>query len=197
MVTIPLSSSTIHEMGNLEIGLSLLNLTLFIGIGSIIGILLSKFSNFFSMNLAGVITCIGILLYSINISKPPDDLAYIFFIVGTGFGLYIVPIHNLGLEKIPEKIRGIASSMISFSRMTGMIFGLSIMTAFGTSRFSELVSGIQIFTSNSKEQKELMNNINIAGIEVFQELIFGALIFSVIALVLGIIIQIDYLIKKN
>ena len=78
-----------------------------------------------------------------------------------------------------------------------MIFGLSIMTAFGTSRFSELVSGIQIFTSNSKEQKELMNNINIAGIEVFQELIFGALIFSVIALVLGIIIQIDYLIKKN
>ena len=87
--------------------------------------------------------------------------------------------------------------MISFSRMTGMIFGLSIMTAFGTSRFSELVSGIQIFTSNSKEQKELINNINIAGIEVFQELIFGALIFSVIALVLGIIIQIDYLIKKN
>ncbi|MDG2102080.1 MAG: MFS transporter [Dehalococcoidia bacterium] len=197
MVTIPLSSSTIHEMGNLEIGLSLLNLTLFIGVGSIIGILLSKFSNFFSMNLAGVITSIGILLYSINISKPPDDLAYIFFIVGTGFGLYIVPIHNLGLEKIPVKIRGIASSMISFSRMTGMIFGLSIMTAFGTSRFSELVSGIQIFTSNSKEQKELINNINIAGIEVFQELIFGALIFSVIALVLGIIIQIDYLIKKN
>ena len=44
------------------------------------------------------------------ISKLPiswiveDDLAYIFFIVGTGFGLYIVPIHNLGLEKIPEKI---------------------------------------------------------------------------------------------
>ena len=69
MVTIPLSSSTIHEMGNLEIGLSLLNLTLFIGVGSIIGIFLSKFSNFFSMILAGVITSIGILLYSINISN--------------------------------------------------------------------------------------------------------------------------------
>jgi MFS family permease len=197
MVTIPLSSSTIHQMGNLDIGLSLLNLTLFIGIGSVLGIFLAKFSNFFTMNLAGGITSTGILLYSINISKSPDELAYIFFIVGTGFGLYIVPIHNLGLDRIPEKIRGIASSMISFSRMTGMIFGLSIMTAFGTSRFSELVSGIQIFTPNINEQKEVINNINLAGIEVFKELIYGALIFSVIAFVLGIIIQINHLIKKN
>ena len=196
MVTIPLSSSTIHEMGNLDIGLSLLNLTLFIGIGSIIGIFFTKFSNFFTMNLAGVITTIGIFLYSINISKSPDELAYIFYIVGIGFGLYIVPIHNLGLDKIPEEIRGISSSMISFSRMTGMIFGLSIMTAFGTSRFSELVSGIQIFTSNPKEQIELINNINTAGIKVFQELIYGALIFSAIALILGIILQVNYLIKK-
>ena len=123
-------------------------------------------------------------------------LDYIFYIVGIGFGLYIVPIHNLGLDKIPEAIRGISSSMISFSRMTGMIFGLSIMTAFGTSRFSELVSGIQIFTSNPKEQIELINNINTAGIEVFQELIYGALIFSAIALILGIILQVNYLIKK-
>ena len=52
----------------------------------------------------------------------PDELFFIFMIVGLGFGIYIVPIHNAGLNKIPEKIRGISSSMISFSRMIG-IFG--------------------------------------------------------------------------
>jgi len=197
MVTIPLSASTIHEMGNLDIGLSLLNLTLFIGVGSILGIFFTRLSNFFTINLAGIITSIGIFLYSINISKSPNELAYIFFIIGIGYGLYIVPIHNLGLDKIPEKIRGISSSMISFSRMTGMIFGLSIMTTFGTSRFSDLVSGMKIFTSNSEDQKALVNNINLAGIEVFQELIYGALIFSIMAFVLGIILQLNYLLKKN
>ena len=45
MVTIPLSASTIHQMDNLEIGLSLLNLTLFIGVVSILGIFISKLSN--------------------------------------------------------------------------------------------------------------------------------------------------------
>ena len=62
MVTIPLSASTIHQMENLEIGLSLLNLTLFIGVGSILGIFISKLSNFMALMIAGFICSIGISL---------------------------------------------------------------------------------------------------------------------------------------
>ena len=186
MVTIPLSASTIHQMENLEIGLSLLNLTLFIGVGSILGIFISKLSNFIALVISGCICSIGIFLYSLNISEPPNELFFIFMIIGLGFGIYIVPIHNAGLKKIPEKIRGITSSMISFSRMIGMIFGLSIMTTFGTAKFSELVSGTQIFTSNINDQQEMIESINLAGLSVFEELILGALIFSFIALLITV-----------
>ena len=187
MVTIPLSASTIHQMENLEIGLSLLNLTLFIGVGSILGIFISKLSNFMALMIAGFICSIGIFLYSLNISEPPDELFFIFMIIGLGFGIYIVTIHNAGLKKIPEKIRGISSSMISFSRKIGMIFGLSIMTTFGTAKFSELVSGTQIFTSNVNDQQEMIESINLAGLSVFEELILGALIFSFIALFIAVL----------
>ena len=63
----------------------------------------------------------------------------------------------------------------------------SIMTTFGTARFSELVSGIQIFTSNTSDQQEMIESINLAGLSVFEELIFGALIFSLLALFITIL----------
>ena len=198
MVTIPLSASTIYQLDSMSIGFSLLKLTAFIGIGSIIGILINRFSAMFTLILASCLTSAGIFLYSENISTPTNELNIIFYIIGLGYGLFIVPIHNIGLFAINEKIRGITSSMISLSRMLGMIFGLSLMTTIGTARFADLVTGIQVFSLDPTIQTKINQEINLAGLEVFKEILIGSFVFSILTLLTAVYLSFVYLrIKKS
>ena len=192
MVTIPLSASTIYQLDTLVIGLSLLKLTAFIGIGSMIGILTNRFSATFTLILASCLTSVGIFLYSENISTPTNELSMVFFIIGLGYGLFIVPIHNIGLFAINEKIRGITSSMISLSRMLGMIFGLSLMTTIGTARFADLVTGIQVFSLDPTIQTKINQEINFAGLEVFKEILIGSFVFSILTLLAAVYLSFVY-----
>ena len=198
MVTIPLSASTIYQLDNLVIGLSLLKLTAFIGIGSIIGILTNRFSATFTLILASCLTSAGIFLYAENISTPTNELNIIFYIIGLGYGLFIVPIHNIGLYAIKEKIRGITSSMISLSRMLGMIFGLSLMTTIGTARSADLVTGIQVFSLDPTIQAKINQEINLVGLEVFKEILIGSFVFSILTLLTAVYLSLVYVrIKKS
>ena len=198
MVTIPLSASTIYQLDSMSIGFSLLKLTAFIGIGSIIGILINRFSAMFTLILASCLTSAGIFLYSENISTPTNELNIIFYIIGLGYGLFIVPIHNIGLFAINEKIRGITSSMISLSRMLGMIFGLSLMTTIGTARFADLVTGIQVFSLDPTIQTKINQEINFAGLEVFKEILIGSFVFSILTLLTAVYLSFVYIrIKKS
>ena len=198
MVTIPLSASTIYQLDSMSIGFSLLKLTAFIGIGSILGILMNRFSAMFTLILASCLTSAGIFLYSENISTPTNELNIIFYIIGLGYGLFIVPIHNIGLFAINEKIRGITSSMISLSRMLGMIFGLSLMTTIGTARFADLVTGIQVFSLDPTIQTKINQEINFAGLEVFKEILIGSFVFSILTLLTAIYLSFVYIrIKKS
>tara|TARA_B100000676_G_C17964833_1_gene779742 strand:+ start:30 stop:629 length:600 start_codon:yes stop_codon:yes gene_type:complete len=197
MVVIPLSGSTIYQLDNIDIGLSLLKLTAFIGIGSIIGIVISKVSSSLAMIIGSILITLGTFLYSKNLDIPTNEINFIFFIIGIGFGLFIVPIHNAGFHNVKENIRGITSSMISLSRMLGMIFGLSLMTTIGTARFSELVTGIQIFSIDPKIQSRASNEINNAGLEVFIEIIQGAFIFSLAVFISVLMLSYIFEIKKS
>ena len=193
MVVIPLSGSTIYQLDNISIGLSLLKVTAFIGVGSLFGIFFSKISTSLTMILGSIFISMGTFLYSKNLDIPTDQINIIFFIIGIGFGLFIVPIHNTGLHNIGENIRGITSSMISLSRMIGMIFGLSLMTTIGTARFSELVTGIQVFSLDPNVQNKINDNINQAGLEVFNEIMLGAFIFSLLASFSALILSYVYI----
>ncbi|MBA46588.1 MAG: hypothetical protein CL893_00705 [Dehalococcoidia bacterium] len=197
MVIIPLSGSTIYQLESIEVGLSLLKLTAFIGIGSILGILISKINTSLTMIIGSIFISTGIFLYINNLDIPTNQINFIFFIICTGFGLFIVPIHNAGFHNIKEDIRGITSSLISVSRMIGMIFGLSLMTTLGTARFSELVTGIQIFSTDPKIQNTINNEINDAGLEVFIEIMQGAFIFSLATLVSVLLLMYFLEIKKR
>tara|TARA_Y100001970_G_scaffold26149_1_gene31363 strand:- start:3569 stop:5032 length:1464 start_codon:yes stop_codon:yes gene_type:complete len=188
MVIIPLSGSTVFELDSLTIGFSLLKLTAFIGLGSILGIFFTRLSLTFTLILGSILISSGTLIYSNNIETPTNQIDFIFYILGLGFGLFIVPIHNTGLYKISENIRGISSSMISLSRMLGMIFGLSLLTTIGTARFSDLVSGMNLLSLDPDLQQKINNDINTAGIEVFNEIMFGAFIFSIITFTTSIIL---------
>ena len=188
MVIIPLSGSTVFGLDSLTIGLSLLKLTAFIGLGSILGIFITRLSLTLTLILGSILITSGTIIYSNNIETPTNEIDYIFYILGIGFGLFIVPIHNSGLHKISENIRGISSSMISLSRMLGMIFGLSLMTTIGTARFSDLVSGMNILSLDPDIQQKINEDINSAGIEVFNEIMFGAFIFSIITFFTSLIL---------
>lgn len=188
MVIIPLSGSTVFGLDSLTIGLSLLKLTAFIGLGSILGIFLTRLSLTLTLILGSILITSGTIMYSNNIETPTNEIDYIFYILGIGYGLFIVPIHNSGLHKISENIRGISSSMISLSRMLGMIFGLSLMTTIGTARFSDLVSGMNILSLDPDIQQKINKDINSAGIEVFNEIMFGAFIFSIITFFTSLIL---------
>ena len=188
MVIIPLSGSTVFGLDSLTIGLSLLKLTAFIGLGSILGIFLTRLSLTLTLILGSILITSGTIMYSNNIETPTNEIDYIFYILGIGYGLFIVPIHNSGLHKISENIRGISSSMISLSRMLGMIFGLSLMTTIGTARFSDLVSGMNILSLDPDIQQKINEDINSAGIEVFNEIMFGAFIFSIITFFTSLIL---------
>jgi len=197
MVVIPLSGSTLYQLENIEVGLSLLKLTAFIGIGSIIGTIISKFSSSIAMITGSILVTAGTFLYSKNLDIPTNEINYIFFVLGIGFGLFIVPIHNAGFHNVKENIRGITSSMISLSRMIGMIFGLSLMTTIGTARFSELVTGIQIFSIDPIVQNGINNEINNAGLEVFIEIMQGAFIFSLVTFIAVLLLSYVYELKKS
>lgn len=188
MVIIPLSGSTVFGLDSLTIGLSLLKLTAFIGLGSILGIFFTRLSLTLTLILGSILITSGTIMYSNNIETPTNEIDYIFYILGIGYGLFIVPIHNSGLHKISENIRGISSSMISLSRMLGMIFGLSLMTTIGTARFSDLVSGMNILSLDPDIQQKINKDINSAGIEVFNEIMFGAFIFSIITFFTSLIL---------
>ena len=61
----------------------------------------------------------------------------------------VAPVTDQAITKIDEDIKGSASSLLTTSRILGMIICLAILTSIGTLQFYDLLLGIPSFNEQS------------------------------------------------
>ena len=63
-------------------------------------------------------------------------------LVGFGFGLNNAPIMTRALSSVKEYYRGTVASLVTVSRMIGMVLGLAALSAWGVEHFQALTVGL-------------------------------------------------------
>ncbi|MDE0592752.1 MAG: MFS transporter [Dehalococcoidia bacterium] len=185
MVTVPLMAASVFGKSPLEGGLQLLRMTLAIGVGAVIGGVITQRWGARIPSLSGLIlTTAGFLLLSswtIDIAEPA--LTIHLAITGLGLGLLVSPIAETALFGVQDDQSGAASALLSVSRMVGMTAGLAAMTALGTVQFHELVADVPAFSLDPEVQQQIFNSAIDAGVAVFTRFYLYAAILSAVALV--------------
>jgi MFS family permease len=140
LVEIPLYMDTQLNYDAVGAGLALLRLTAFIPVGAIVGgMLAARFGCPLPASMGAALTAAGLWLMHLwpaQVGQGQITLATV--VCGLGFGLVIAPVSTSALNGSPRARAGVASSVITVLRMTGMTVGLAGLTAWGISRFDTL-----------------------------------------------------------
>jgi len=177
LVIVPVMGYTLMELGDVDVGLRLLRLTLAMAIGAIIGGLMCRQLGYRFPTIIGLIlSSTGLFLMSrwtLDIAEP--DLTLHLIIAGLGFGLVISPIATAAINSVTESEYGIASALVMGTRMIGMVIGLAFMNMLGMGHFHVTAADISI--------DEFAEELTPFALGLFQDFFLAAAIVCLIAII--------------
>jgi MFS family permease len=142
LVDIPLFIGTLLTPNPIDAGLALLRLTALIPVGALIGGWLTGRFGCPPVAVLGTLCAAAgfwlMHLWPANVGWEQITMATV--VAGLGFGLVIAPISTSALNASAARQVGVASSVVTALRMTGMILGLAALTSWGLLRFKALVA---------------------------------------------------------
>jgi EmrB/QacA subfamily drug resistance transporter len=189
MVAVPLMAGTVYGESALEGGLRLLRMTVMVGIGALIGGIVTQHIGPRVPALAGILfTVTGFLLMSSwGLDTGDPELTLHLGITGLGFGLLVAPVAESALHRVAGDMRGAASALLTVSRMVGMTAGLAVMTGLGTVQFAELVADLPAFSFDPDVQAQIQAASTEAGLRVFKDFFRYAALTMMLALPLVVL----------
>ena len=185
LVTIPLIAATVYADSTLEGGLRLLRMTVAMGVGAVVGgVITQRLSPTWPIFTGLFLSIIGFLLMSTwDLSIREPIITIYVCLAGAGFGLLFAPLSYCALRLIPVEQKGTSSSLFVSTRMIGMIFGLATITSIGTVQFAGLISDLPAISTDPQIQSEINSRATEAGLIVYNNLFkYGA-----VALMLAIL----------
>lgn len=142
LVEIPLFLASLQNTTAIAAGLALLRMTALVPVGAFAGGWLSgRISCPLTAALGTFLTAAGLYqmsLWPINVGELQVTIATV--TAGLGFGLVIAPISTSALNASPPSQAGVASSVVTALRMTGMTLGLAGLTAWGLQHFRAILA---------------------------------------------------------
>lgn len=142
LVEIPLFLASLQNTTPIAAGLALLRMTALVPVGAFAGGWLSgRVSCPLTAALGTLLTAAGLYqmsLWPASVGELQVTAATV--TAGLGFGLVIAPISTSALNASPPSQAGVASSVVTALRMTGMILGLAGLTAWGLEHLRALLA---------------------------------------------------------
>lgn len=197
MVTVPLMANTVLQLSPLAGGLMLMRLTFGIPVGAILGgVACQRLGYRISTGAGLAITAAGFFFMSQwQLDVGNFAASTHLFTTGLGFGIVIAPIGLAALNSVSIGLRGAGAGILTASRILGMTFGLATLAAWGTGRFSDLLSGVSLplpalgETIEQSQQRlaAFENSLIAAGLNLFGDFFLVAMVVSLIALIPSIL----------
>ncbi|MDP6510788.1 MAG: MFS transporter [Dehalococcoidia bacterium] len=192
MVNVPLMTDTVLGQPPLEGGLRLMRLSGAIPFGAVAGgFLCGRFGYRLPMFLGLGLVSLGFYwLSSWGLGIADPAMTVHLATTGFGFGLVIAPIAAAVIDQVGEARRGVASAVVTLSRMIGMMVGLSVLTSWGMGRYAAVTSAIpfpfpQTGDTAAQTQQRLIlyqEQVTKATLGLFNNLFLAAAVVAAMAL---------------
>ncbi len=193
MVTIPFMATYLVGQSSLEGGLRLLRMTAAMPLGALLGGFACQRMDYRFPTVLGLMLMaagFGLMTtWELDVGEP--HLTTHLAMTGLGFGLLIAPIALGATEPVGHGDRGAAAGVVTAMRLLGMTLGLAAITAWGSQRFSILVSDLSIplpLEGESSEAAaerfaEFQQTVTLIGMDLFVEFFVIAALVGAVAII--------------
>jgi hypothetical protein len=179
LIDIPIFYLTVVNGTILQTGLSLLCMTVWIPLSAVVGgWLCHRLGCHLTAVLALALVAAGFFLmrfWPVHLGWP--QLIGDTFLMGVGFGLVVAPLSASTLNAAGAARGGMASAVMTSTRMIGMILGLAALTSYGLARFHQLSAA---YTLQQLSTPAILSDVLR---ELYSEIFTAAALLCLVALV--------------